>query len=110
MELPTPKIEAQKNLAEPALDGGVTQELREYVLSAKQKRPYGIMLYEEIGHVVLELLPLEGRIHRDVLVKKTAAVLEFEEVAFKRIYEAIRRLQDLKKICADSDYFWRPKS
>jgi hypothetical protein len=65
------------------------------------------ILISEIGHVVLELLPRQGRIHRHDLIKSTADVLEFEEVAFKRIDEAIRRLEELKKVSADSNYVWR---
>jgi len=107
MELPTQKTVAQPNHAEATHDGSVTQELREYVLAAKKKRNYGVLVYEEIGHVVLELLPRQGRITRDELIRNMAVVLEFEEVAFKRIDEAIRRLEQLKKVSTDSNYIWK---
>lgn len=106
MELPTSKTEAQLSNADATHEAKI-KELREYVLAAKQKRTYGVLIYEEIGHVVLELLPRQGRIHRHDLIKSTADVLEFEEIAFKRIDEAIRRLEELKKVSADSNCVWR---
>jgi len=106
MELPTQKAEAHPNRAEAKQEGDVAA-LREYIAAAKQKRPLGILVYEEIGHVVLELLPHSGRIDRKALIRNTADVLEFPDVAFKRIDEAIRRLEELKKVCADSNYVWR---
>lgn len=110
IELPTQKTELQPSNTAATHEAGVAQELREYVLAAKQKRTYGVLVYEEIGHVVLKLLPQQGRIHRNELIKTTADVLEFEEIAFKRIDEAIRRLEELKKVSADSNYVWRSKS
>ena len=107
MELPTSQSEAQPTNTGDFNQVGVTKELREYVLAAKQKRAYGVLVYEEIGHVALELLPHQGQIRRDELIRKTADFLEFEEVAFKRIDEAIRRLVELKKVSADSNYIWR---
>jgi hypothetical protein len=107
MEFTAQKTEAQSGRADAMPEIGVCSKLREYVLAAKEKRPHGILVYEEIGYVVLELLPRQGRIHRNELIRNTADVLEFPEVAFKRIDEAIRRLEDLKKVCADSNYVWR---
>ena len=106
MELPASKPEPQPSHADATHEAKI-KELREYVFAAKQKRTYGVLVYEEIGHVVLELLPRQERIHRSELIRNTADVLEFEEVAFKRIDEAIRRLEELKKVSADSNYVWR---
>jgi hypothetical protein len=86
--------------------GGVNLALREYVLAAKQKRPHGVLIYEEIGHVVLEIMPKQGRVDRKELISSAAEVLDFSEAAFKRIDEAIRRLQELKKVGADSNSVW----
>ncbi len=105
MELPTSKTEPQPSHADATHEAKI-KELREYVLAAKQTRTYGVLVYEEIGHVVLELLPRQARIHRNELVRNTAEVLEFEEVAFKRIDEAIQRLEELKKVSTDSNYVW----
>lgn len=107
MELPKQKPDVQPSNAEATHDGSITQELQQYVLAAKQKRAHGVLVYDEIGYVVLELMPSQERVRRDELIKKTANVLEFEEVAFKRIDEAIRHLEKLKKVSTDSNYVWR---
>ena len=108
MELPdatraTPILE--KNGAEAMT---VSPALRQYIVTAKQKRTYGVLIYQEIGHVVLELLPPYGRVERDRLVKSVADALEFPEEAHKRINEAIRRLEELNKIHGDANCVWRP--
>ena len=110
MELPTEKTSAESGRANTTQEARINSALREYVLAAKQKRPHGILVYEEIGHVVLELLPQRARIDRKELIKNTADILEFPDAAFKRIDEAIRRLEELKKVCADFNCVWRRES
>ncbi len=107
MELPTQKTGAESGRDNTTQRVGFTTALQEYVLVAKQKRPHGILVFEEIGHVILELLPHQGRINRKELIKTTAEILDFPDVAFKRIDEAIRRLEELKKVFVDSNYVWR---
>lgn len=107
MELPTQKTEAQPSHADVSHEIVVSSALREYISAAKQKRPYGVLVYEEIGHVVLELMPRQGSVDRKELIRSAAEVVDFPEVAFKRIDEAIRQLENLKKVSADSNYVWR---
>ena len=119
MELPTQATEVQAGRLVPRQSFGVlpiASSLREYVAAVKQRRAHGIMTLEEIGNVVMELVPQHNRIlpqrsrsDRKELIKTVANLLEFPEVAFKRIDEAIRRLEDSRKICADSDCVWRSK-
>jgi very-short-patch-repair endonuclease len=107
MELPTQKAETQLSRADVNHEMAVPPALRAYVSAARQKRPYGVLVREEIGHVVLELLPHQRKIDRKELIRNAADVLDFSEAAFKRIDEALRRLEDLKKVCADSNFVWR---
>jgi hypothetical protein len=79
-------------------------------LAARQKRPHGVLVYEEIGYVVLQLMPDDGRIERLEIIKKTADALEFQEAAFKRISDAIRRLEDMKKVSSDVKHIWKTKT
>jgi hypothetical protein len=85
---------------------GISAALREYIDAAKQKRPYGILIYEEIGHAVLELMPRQGRVDRKEIIRKAADALDFPEVAYKRIDESIRWLEEQNKIYTDSNFVW----
>ena len=108
MELPSAGsgVSSDQNREEAARDG-ISAALREYISAAKQKRPYGVLIYEEIGQVVLELMPKQGRVDRRELIRNTAEVLDFSDAAYKRIDESIRRLEELKQVCADSNSVWR---
>ena len=110
MELPAPNAKTQPSDTDASDAAKVPQGLREYVFAAKQKRAHAVLVLEEIAHVVLQVLPRQGRIHRTELIRRTADVLEFEEVALKRIDQAIRRLEELKQVSADSNYVWRRAS
>ena len=107
MELPNPNSFTPNT---ETTDGDVSPALKEYIATAKQMRPHGILVYDEIGHVAFELVPERGHVQRKELIRKTAEALDFPEVAFKRIEEAIQRLERLKKIGTDSNHVWRQQS
>ena len=88
----------------------ISNSLREYVMAAKQKRPYGVLTQVEIAHVLLELLPERGRIDRKILIKKAAEFLEFPDTAYKRIDEVIDSLEKFKKLWVDNLHIWRRDS
>ena len=108
MELPSTGsgVSSDQNREEAARDG-IRAALQEYIAAAKQKRPYGVLIYEEIGHVVMELMPKQGRVDRTELIRNAADALDFSDAAYKRIDESIRRLEELKKVCTDSKSVWR---
>jgi very-short-patch-repair endonuclease len=109
MELSVQKAKAVSSHTNTSHEKGSPPSLREYILAARQKRPHGVLVYEEIGYVVLQLMPDDGRIERLEIIKKTADALEFQEAAFKRISDAIRRLEDMKKVSSDVKHIWKTK-
>jgi very-short-patch-repair endonuclease len=108
MELPDPRncVSTDRNY-EDVRKCTISPSLRDYILSARQKRPHGALIYEEIGLVVLEIMPKHGRINRNELIRNAAEILDFSDAAFKRVDEAICRLEELKKVNADSNHVWR---
>lgn len=108
MELPSTRSGFSPDRShEAAAHDGISAALREYIAAAKQKRAYGVLVYEEIGHVVLELIPRQRRVDRTGLIRRAADALDFSEAAYKRIDESIRRLEELKKVSTDSKSVWR---
>lgn len=108
MELPSTDTGASADRTrEDVGHDGIGAALREYIAAARQKYPNGFLKSEQIGHVVLELMPRQGRIDRNEIIKKAADALDFSEAAYKRIDESIRRLEELKKVCVDSNSVWR---
>ena len=92
---------------EEAAHDGINTALREYIAAAKQKRPHGVLICEEIGHVLLELMPRQGRVARVELIRHAADALDFSEAAYKRIEDSLRRLEELRKVSGDSNNVWR---
>jgi len=107
MNLPDEQAVAHSELDFSTAETSLAKTLLDYVSVAKRKRPNGILNLDEIGHVVTELLTHHERIDRQELIRKVARTLDFPEEGFKRIGDAIRRLEDLKKVCGDSKCVWR---
>jgi hypothetical protein len=108
MELPstTNDISSVRS-KEATCQDDISVTLQEYIAAAKRKRPHGVLIYEEIGYVVLELMPRHGRVGRKEIIRKAANALDFPEVAYKRIDESIRWLEEQKKVSTDPNFVWR---